>query len=359
MLRFGLWPFVSVCVSLAAETPPPAPGWSSIPARWQGEAFAKREWTDDQGQPQRLDLCRRRDGVAFYVLHALSAVCGDAGRESSCKIHRFEACFDEIGRFQGFRVDSAQPFTRARHEPFARKDYERLDRIARDPVHVLGSLGAQADGVDAVSGATIAYLTEQSVPGAFYTSRAVWIVAQKSGPERVQAWTLERLREADVKAWRAQGETLKLWWFLDHADRSPLPDGVKADIAYGLLSGTPPEVQAAAIRFLRRAGAAFRAGQSMGDTYAELDDAVKPEFLAWWQSHRHATKGLVAAILDDLLSRAEASSPVTVPALDYLEALDAVASDRARKVLETLADKTPSTFVRGKVRKLLGSDRRP
>jgi hypothetical protein len=353
--RFCLLIFVSALarISLAAEAPPPAPVWSSIDEVWQGETLAGREWNDEHGERQGLTCCRRKDGVVFYLLHALSAVCGDAGKESSCKIHCFDACFDELGRFQGLRVDGAQPFTRAKHEPFGPKDYELLDHIVRDPVHVIGSIGTQTKGVDAISGATIAYLAEKSVPGAFYTTRAVWIIAQRSAPERIQAWTLERLTADDVKAWRAKGEALKLWWFLDNAGKSPLSGAVKADLAYELLTCPQPEVQSAAIRCLQRAGAAFQPARSRGDAYAKLDDAVKPAFLAWWLAQHHAPDELVTAVLDDLAARAAQRSAVTVPALEYLAALGAVRSERAREVLKTLAEKSPSTFVRGKAEELL------
>ena len=293
------------------------------------------------------------DGTRFYILHVVSAVCGDAGKASSCWLHRFTVCFDEIGGFIGYRVPREHPFTRAEHKPFRPDDYRKLDRILRDPEHILSTINTRKPGVDAVSGATVKYVAQKAVRGALYTSKAVWNIAQASGPQQVQSWTLERVTEFDLRAWQAKGEALKLWWFLDHADKSPLPEKTRYDLGYTLLAHPLSDVQAAALRFLNRTKAPFRVDEAMGSRYAQLNDIVKPDFLAWWIQNKHAPKRVVDAVVNDLTQRVTRYSQVTAPALTYLAAAKALDDPGCRSVLRELAEKNPSTYVRKLAKKLL------
>jgi len=326
--------------------------FSSVPGIWVGERRAIRTWDDAEGVIQLFDLREREDGELFYVHHVLTGVCGDAGKESSCMLHRFLGYYDELGRFLGYSVDKNVPFTCAGHEPFSRSDYELLDRILRDPSHPLGDLEVSSKTVDAVTGATAKYAAGKAVPRAFYTSLTVWRLVNRIIPRQLEAWTLERADAKTVRTWLRGGQWLKVWWFLDHADDSLLPAALRADLAYEALASMDADVQVAAIRYLDRARAPFRPDQSLAAAYADLDEAAKANFLTWWQRNNHTPSKLLDALYEEVRTQADKASPVMVQVLTYLEETGAAKGDRWRSVLEDVARRNPSTYVRRKAAEL-------
>jgi hypothetical protein len=172
-----------------AQPDAPARVYSSVPEIWSGPCLEQRQWHDKDDLPQRLELRRRQsDGVHHYVHRATVAVCGDAGKAASCKLHEFRAYYDEIGRFLGYRVPPRKPFTKKEHDPFRSADYARLDKIPRDPDHPLGTLGSIRANVDAVTGATAQYIADRT--------------AQGYAPEQVDAWLREDLMNCNERASR-------------------------------------------------------------------------------------------------------------------------------------------------------------
>jgi hypothetical protein len=326
--------------------------FSSVPGVWVGGREATRTWDDSEGVIQLFDFRRRADGEPFYVHHAMTGVCGDSGKESSCMLHRFLGYYDELGRFLGYSVDKNVPFTRAEHEPFSRPDYALLDRIVRDASHPIGELKVDRKTVDAVTGATAKYVAGKAVPGAFYTSLTVWRLVNRTIPAQLEAWTLERADMAYVRTWLHRGNRLKVWWFLDHADDSPLPTATRADLAYEALASMDADIQIAAIRYLNRAEAPFRPEQALAARYAEIDTVAKSNFLAWWQRNTHAPSELLDALLAEVRDNADKATPVMVQVLTFLSGTDAVRGERWKSVLENVARRNPSTYVRRKAAEL-------
>lgn len=344
----------ALAMGAAAAVAPPTPLFSSVPPEWRGTVEVRAPWTDPAGQPQALELLRRADGERFYVCHVVTGVCGDSGREESCRIHRCAACFDELGGFLGYRVAANEPFTKARHAPFSQADYAALDRILRDTTHVLGSLADSEAGLDGVTHATTAYIAEQSVPGAFYTSLALWRLMQRTIPARLRAWTLARCGAAEIRQWTTRGQGLKVWWFFDHAGESAIPAAQRADLAYETLAVLAlPEAQAAALRYLDRVQAPFRPAAAQGAVYARLADTVKPEFLQWWSRHGYSDPALATALRAELDRHAAAADPVSVYALSYLARTGLAREADWRATLEKLAAVSPSAYLRGKAAELL------
>lgn len=329
--------------------------FSSVPGVWVGDRKAVRTWDDREGVVQLFDLREREDGEPFYVHHALTGVCGNAGKESSCMLHRFLAYYDELGRFLGYSVDKNVPFTRAEHEPFGKADYELLDKIVRDPSHPLGELKANRTTVDAVTGATAKYVADKAVPGAFYTSWTIWRLVQRTIPEQLEAWTLERADADCVRGWMRAGRRLKTWWFLDQADSSPLSAVQKADLAYEALASMDADLQGAAIRYLERADAPFQADRALGGRYGELDAVAKANFLAWWQRNDHTPPELLEALREELRRNADKASPVMVQILTFLSETETAKDASWRPILNDVATRNPSTYVRRKAREQLSN----
>lgn len=323
----------------------------------------QRTWTDPNGIVQKLELRRRTpDGSHVYLCRAVLDVCGSA--YAVCKPHVFESFFGEDGIFLGYRVEGREPFTKTEHDPFSSGDYELLDRILRTPTHALSDLppprGASVgnegklDGIDGITGATIEYYAREAVPGAFYTSHAVWYFVQRSLPPVLKAWTLEWARPDDVRAWAARGETLKVWWFLDHMETGAIAADAAADLAYDLLGDPHARLQSAAVRYLRRAAPPFQASHSRAGEYGSIDDAAKPDFLQWWAEVDHADPQLDAAVRADLGVRAATRSPVLPALFGYLETTKLRTAEPGawRETLRIFEEESPSTYLRGKARQL-------
>jgi hypothetical protein len=350
-------------------------GWASN--RWIYDSmsglnpFAVREsrtWDDDEGFTQQLDLCQAGDR-RFYVYHADISVCGSV--EAVCRPHRFEMAFDETGAYLGYRVERTHPFTKAAHDPFVHRDYEQLNDILGNPTHPMADLppprrglrgGEGNSGVDAVTGATVSYYAEHAVPKAFYTTHAIWHLANRSALERVQTWTLTWAGADQVRDWMDRGDVLKIWWFLDHLEKSALSKEAATDLAYESLAARDPRIQTAALRFLRRTAAPFRPASCRGAVYAAIPEESKTDFLDWWAEENFTDPGLHDALREDLETRIERSSPVAVAILKYLQRVglpDGESQDAWRLTLRKVADRNPSTYLRNKAWQLLESVRPP
>jgi hypothetical protein len=317
-----------------------------------------RSWTPPGGTGQALELRRTADGRRFYACRAWLDVCGSV--QAVCKPHKFDAFFREDGTFLGYRVEAGHPFTKAEHDPFLRRDYEHLDAILRDPGHAMGDLPAPrkasrpgeaaAAGIDGVTGATVAHYAERAVPKAFYTTHAIWHLVNVALPPVLQKWTLAWAGPAEVRDWVARGEPLKAWWYLDRVESAKIGPGAAADLAYEMLAATNRQVQAAALRHLRRAGTPFRADACRARDYTSLPDETKSAFLDWWAEANHTDDTLDAALRTDLAARAAVRSPVATAILSYLQRTGLRTRDPAawRATLGVFARETPSTFLRTK-----------
>ncbi len=339
--------------------------FSSLPPRADARLLATRSWTNDEGFVQHLELhARASDGRRFYLHRAHVSVCGTL--EGHCRPHRFELAFDETGACRGFAVPRHWPFTKSDHDPFTADDYRQLDAILRDPVHPLGDLPPPRGagkmrtegnvGIDGVSGATLSYYADHTVPKAFYTAHAVWFAAHRQLPPLVQQWTLAWVQPADARNWAAQGDGLAVWWLVDRLEDSAIPPAEAADLAYEFLAATDPRVPGPAQRYLQRTAAPFRPTQSGADRYASLSEEVRREFLDWWGAAGFGTDELDAALRADLATRTGPSTPTATALLRYLERTGRVTRDPAawRPALAAFAAGSQSTYLRDKARRLLG-----
>lgn len=339
--------------------------YSSVPDSGSSDLVASKGWTPPGGTAQTLELRRTADGRRFYICRAFLDVCGSV--QAVCKPHEFEAWFGENGEFSGYRVERAHPFTKAEHDPFLRRDYEQLDVILKNPTHELGELpaprratkkgeGAVA-GVDGVTGATVAYYADRAVPKAFYTTHAIWYLVNVALPPVLQEWTLTWAGPDDVRGWIRRGEPQKAWWFLDRLEASRVPAAAAADLAYESLAATNRQVQAAALRYLRRTPPPFRPDACRSRDFASIPDETKSAFLDWWAEARHTSPALDAALRADLAARAAARSPVATAILGYLQraGIPPASAGAWRGVLDAFARETPSTFLRTKAQALAGA----
>lgn len=117
----------------------------------------------------------------FYSCSVNSPVCNDG----LCRALILDVQWDLLGNFSGFDIPESLPLTKWDHLEFTRKDYLKLEEILGDKYSLLGKIqDANAlfdpktmrvsETVDAVTGATSASVKNAVVPGAVYSSHALW-----------------------------------------------------------------------------------------------------------------------------------------------------------------------------------------
>lgn len=95
--------------------------------------------------------------------------------------------WDVTGNFLKYELIPGKPLTKRKHEPFLEADYQKLTQILKNKHPAFIKLRKdeliikiENDSVDGVSGATIAAIKDEIVPGAAYSCYTLWHIA--NGP---------------------------------------------------------------------------------------------------------------------------------------------------------------------------------
>lgn len=177
--QWGLSGIVSVCLMAGfVSCKPIDPSPSLQPLRVQMDVVLS-----DPIQPERpagvypVELILDEQGfLVSYRMELETELC----LERICKRLVATLYWDAIGRFSYLEYPERMPFTKTDHEPFSEADYERLDQILHDQETIIKNyplnyfVYPQAEGVDAVGSATPQTVQDALVPGAAYTSWALW-----------------------------------------------------------------------------------------------------------------------------------------------------------------------------------------
>lgn len=120
--------------------------------------------------------CALGESTSFYM-DVESVVCGD----SQCRIDIVRIYWDELGFYKRLELPRDVELEKAEGASFSDADYQKLDSILADgnsslkyaqKYEVTGS--ETSEGVDALSGATIALDTKSYVKGAVWTCYTMW-----------------------------------------------------------------------------------------------------------------------------------------------------------------------------------------
>lgn len=137
-----------------------------------------------------------------YPLHYYKKIRTSVCFDNKCRLLKCTLYWNIMGRYLGFELEKGEYLSKARHKPFKRKEYERLNKILADESSPLRALSydelaprpkTAADEVDGVTSATSKNILEEVVPGAAYTTYKMWHVVYGETQEEVQNLTLETL----------------------------------------------------------------------------------------------------------------------------------------------------------------------
>lgn len=194
-----------------------------------------------------------------YPLHYYKKIRTNVCFDNKCRLLKCTLYWNITGRYLGFGIEKGEFLSKARHKPFKRKEYERLNKILADASSPLRALSydelaprpkTAADEVDGVTSATSKNVLEEVVPGAAYTTYKMWHVVYGETQEEVQNLTLETLNaELALKILDSTDPGDKIW-ALNHIRGRIRPDAQLSERVLSLISTGPYNLTERAINSL-------------------------------------------------------------------------------------------------------------
>jgi hypothetical protein len=107
-----------------------------------------------------------------------TSVCFDG----LCRLLDIIIYWNPTGSYLGFELPDGEFLSKAEHDPFTEQEYQKLHGILSDSLSPLGDYsfaelvagGENAEGVDAVSSATLTEIQDYVIAGAAYTTYRLW-----------------------------------------------------------------------------------------------------------------------------------------------------------------------------------------
>jgi hypothetical protein len=108
--------------------------------------------------------------------------------------------WDLIGRFREYDTLTGQGLTKLDHIPFIEEDYQKLDRLLKDPNSPIGDYkkedlihDTRKSDIDGFTGATIREINEIVVGGGVYSSYTLWQLANRKFTDSIKRMTTSLL----------------------------------------------------------------------------------------------------------------------------------------------------------------------
>jgi len=173
---------------------------------WEKETHLKSEQIQidsDSLDLQNIDfLTDARDHPFLYSVKISTPVCADG----ECRLMDIRFYWDLLGNYAGFDKIENLPLTKYEHEEFSDADYLKLHQLLQDKNSILGERSIDElveepaesslpEGVDALSGATIAEVKGSTIEGALYSSHVAWRLANGDIREKLKEHTVSMLNE--------------------------------------------------------------------------------------------------------------------------------------------------------------------
>ncbi|MRI00141.1 hypothetical protein GH721_06280 [Kriegella sp. EG-1] len=156
---------------------------------------------DSIGRQEILMLVDQYQAPILYTSEIATPVCADG----ECKLMHIQFYWTLLGEYAGFDRNVALPLTKYDHDEFQQSDYQKLHELLLDDKSVIGrrSIDQLVDkpkmrnvnGVDAISGATVARVKEAVVSGALYSCYTAWHLVYGNIQEKLKTRTLSMLNE--------------------------------------------------------------------------------------------------------------------------------------------------------------------
>ena len=134
----------------------------------------------------------------FYAQNIVTEVCFD----NKCRLLNITVYWNITGRYLGFELPKGEFLSKHDHEPFSKKEYERLNDLLADPSLHLGEISfkkligipeTEIDSIDGISGATTEDVSKMVVKGAAYTTYTLWNIVHGPTKDIVASLTEKEL----------------------------------------------------------------------------------------------------------------------------------------------------------------------
>lgn len=159
---------------------------------------------DSMGRQDVLALVNERKVPVLYAAEIATPVCADG----ECKLMNIKFYWTILGEYAGFDRYPMMPLTKHDHDEFRAEDYQKLHRLLADDKNLMGRRRIEqlvekpkmrtVNGVDAVSGATIARVKESVVSGALYSCYTAWHLVHGDIQEQLKTHSLSILDKQTI-----------------------------------------------------------------------------------------------------------------------------------------------------------------
>ena len=154
---------------------------------------------DSMGRQDVQALVNEKKVPILYTADIATPVCADG----ECKLMNIKFYWTLLGEYAGFDRYPMMPLTKHDHDEFEERDYQKLHELLTDDKNIIGRRKIDqlvekpkmrtVNGVDAVSGATIARVKESVVSGALYSCYTAWHLVHGEIQKKLKAHTLSIL----------------------------------------------------------------------------------------------------------------------------------------------------------------------
>lgn len=194
-----------------------------------------------------------------------TSVCFDG----LCRLLDIVLYWNPTGSYLGFELPDGEFLSKAEHDPFTEKEYQKLHGILSDSLSPLGdysfaelvSGGENAEGVDAVSSATLTEIQHYVIPGAAYTTYRLWHIFYGITPEKITGLTLSKFSEAmALEILRGSSVRDQIWVLNNLQKLSPYSDELTG-VIFDLIHHTNLNLAERSLNALDRQAVAQSANQ--------------------------------------------------------------------------------------------------
>ncbi|RKN80912.1 hypothetical protein [Ulvibacterium marinum] len=158
--------------------------------------FIKIDSFDDQ---EVAVMVNGNQDPVLYASDVSTPVCADG----ECKLMHIRLYWTLLGEYAGFDTYPKLPLTKHDHDEFRKEDYEKLHKLLADDKSILKRrridelveepVMRNVNGVDALSGATVAEVKESVVSGALYSCYVAWHLTHGTIRDEIKTHTLSTL----------------------------------------------------------------------------------------------------------------------------------------------------------------------
>ncbi len=154
-----------------------------------------------------------------YEARVNSPIC----ESTECYDVELDFFWNTFGSFQRYEIVPEKPLTKREHEPFTTRDYQKLTEVLhlQHPAF-LGMRkeemieNLKSDGLDGFTGATIAVIKNDIVPGAAYSCYTLWHIAHGSIVDSIKKHTEKYLNAALIDRLLASDDEKAHFYLMEH-----------------------------------------------------------------------------------------------------------------------------------------------